>query len=69
LLRHLLDYFHGNVSLAVGAYNGGLGRPNLDYENGVRNVAEYARRILDRAAVLHGDQPKSADCAHADGCA
>jgi hypothetical protein len=53
LLRYLLDYFHGDLSLAVGAYNGGPRSPNAGYEVGVRNVAEYARRMLDRAALLH----------------
>jgi hypothetical protein len=53
LLRYLLDHFHGDVSLAVGAYNGGPGSPNPTYETGVSRVAEYARRILDRAALIH----------------
>lgn len=53
LLRYLLDYFHGDVSLAVGAYNGGPGSPNATYETGVSRVAEYAHRILDRAALIH----------------
>ena len=53
LLRYLLDYFHGDVSLAVGAYNGGPGSPNASYEMGVSRVADYARRILDRAAFIH----------------
>jgi len=53
LLRYLLDHFHGDVSLAVGAYNGGLGSPNATYETGVSRVADYARRILDRAALIH----------------
>lgn len=52
LLRHLLDYFHGDVAKAVGAYNGGAGNPNERYESGVRQVAEYARRILGRAAAM-----------------
>ena len=53
LLRYLLDHFHGDVSLAVGAYNGGPGSPNPTYETGVSRVADYARRILDRAALIH----------------
>ncbi|HEY4087143.1 MAG TPA: hypothetical protein VGM43_14450 [Bryobacteraceae bacterium] len=53
LLRYLLDHFHGDVSLAVGAYNGGPGSPNSSYEMGVSRVADYARRILDRAALIH----------------
>lgn len=50
--RSLLDRFRGDVSLAVGAYNGGPGNPNARYEEGVRTVAEYARRIMEQAAVL-----------------
>ncbi|HEU5022329.1 MAG TPA: hypothetical protein VFT60_10570 [Bryobacteraceae bacterium] len=53
LLRYLLDHFNGDVSLAVGAYNGGPGSPNPKYETGVSLVADYARRILDRAALIH----------------
>jgi len=53
LLRHLLDYFHGDVGKAVGAYNGGAGKPNPIYEAGVTRVAEYARQILDRAAFVN----------------
>lgn len=52
--RNLLDRFQGNVTLAVGAYNGGPGNPNLRYEEGVRMVAEYARRVLEHAAALQG---------------
>jgi len=52
LLRYLLDYFHGDVAKAVGAYNGGVRNPNEEYEAGVRHVAEYARRILGRAAAM-----------------
>jgi hypothetical protein len=54
LFRDLLDRCGGDVTLAVGAYNGGLGRPNLGYADGVRAVAEYARRIMEHAAVLNG---------------
>ncbi len=51
-LRDLLDRFDGDVATAVGAYNGGPGRPNPRYEAGVRAVAEHARRLLEHAAVL-----------------
>jgi hypothetical protein len=54
LFRDLLDRCNGDVTTAVGAYNGGLGRPNLVYAEGVRAVADYARRILEHAAVLNG---------------
>ena len=53
LFRNLLDRFHGDVASAVGAYNGGPGNPNQRYEEGVRMVADYARRVLEHAAVLN----------------
>lgn len=52
--RDLLDRFDGDVAQAVGAYNGGPRNPNLQYEAGVRTVAEHARRVLERAAALQG---------------
>lgn len=52
--RNLLDRFDGNVELAVGAYNGGPGRPNPTYSQGTRRVARHARRLLEHAAVLRG---------------
>ena len=58
LLRSLLDRFNGDVALAVGAYNGGPGKPNLRYHEGVRAVAEQARQILEQAAVLNGEAVK-----------
>jgi hypothetical protein len=54
LFRDLLDRFHGDVALAVGAYNGGPGRPNLRYAAGVQTVAEHARRVMEHAAALRG---------------
>lgn len=53
LLRDLLDQFQGNVALAAGAYNGGVKNPNAHYAAGVEMVADYARRIIDRAAALN----------------
>src|SRR6266550_679516 len=48
---------------AMGAYNGGVRTPNPDYASGVKNVADYARRILEHASAQ--DDPntnaKSAD--------
>ncbi len=55
LFRDLLDRFEGDVSLAVGAYNGGPGRPNMRYHKGVQTAAEHARRVLEQAAVLNGE--------------
>ncbi len=54
LFRDLLDRCQGDVPNAVGAYNGGLGNPNPHYAEGVRVVAEYARRVLEHAAILNG---------------
>jgi hypothetical protein len=55
LLRDLLDRFNGDVSLAVGAYNGGPGNPNLRYHEGVSAAAIHARRVLEQAAALNGE--------------
>jgi hypothetical protein len=52
LFRHLLDRFDGNVQLAVGAYNGGVARPNLRYAAGVNLVAASARNFLAHDAAL-----------------
>ena len=54
LFRDLLDRCQGDVTTAVGAYNGGLGNPNLHYAEGVKMVADYARRVMEHAAVLNG---------------
>jgi hypothetical protein len=48
LLRDLLDKFNGDVSKAVGAYNGGVKNPNPKYAAGVEMVASYARNVLER---------------------
>jgi hypothetical protein len=55
LVRDLLDHFNGDVAKAVGAYNGGVKNPNAAYEEGVTRVAQYARRMLERAAALNGE--------------
>ena len=55
LLRDLLDRFDGNVTLAVSAYNGGPGRPNLKYGEGAEKAATHARRVLEQAAALNGE--------------
>jgi len=49
LFRTLLDHFNGNIILALGAYNGGVDKPNLVYGESVRNVATYARVVLTHA--------------------
>ena len=54
LFRDLIDRFGGDVATAVGAYNGGPGNPNMRYEEGVRMVANYARRMVEQAARLNG---------------
>jgi hypothetical protein len=54
LFRDLLDRCKGDVSTAVGAYNGGFRRPNARYAEGVELVAGYARRMMEHAAVLNG---------------
>ncbi len=55
LLRNLLDYFHGDVEKAEGAYNGGRKDPNLSYSSGVSTVASYARRVVGLAAGRKGN--------------
>ncbi len=55
LLRNLLDYFHGNVAEAEGAYNGGPRDPNPKYSAGVEMVANYARRVVAMAAGRKGN--------------
>ena len=55
LLRDLLDRFDGDVTLAVSAYNGGPGRPNLRYGEGAHSAASHARRVLEQAAALNGE--------------
>ncbi|HVT99953.1 MAG TPA: hypothetical protein VHE33_20805, partial [Acidobacteriaceae bacterium] len=55
LIRDLLDYFHGDVARAVGAYNGGRKQPNPEYSTGVAMVADYARRVVGMAAGRKGN--------------
>src|SRR5215831_6070732 len=63
LLRDLLDHFGGDVEKAIGAYNGGVKTPNPAYASSVKNVADYARRILEHATVQDDPnaKPKSSD--------
>jgi hypothetical protein len=55
LLRNLIDYFHGDVDKAAGAYNGGRIQPNMKYAEGVSMVADYAHRVLSMAAGRKGN--------------
>jgi hypothetical protein len=59
LLRDLLDRFNGDVALAVGAYNGGPGNPNMRYQEGVQAAALHARRVMEQAAALNGESVMS----------
>ncbi len=61
LLRALLDHFHGDVGKAVGAYNGGTVTPNENYASAVRNIAEYARRVLEHAPDASSQKPAKAE--------
>ena len=51
VLRDLLDRFGGDVDQAIGAYNGGPRNPNPAYAAGVKNVALYARRVLEHTPL------------------
>ncbi len=67
LLRDLLDYFHGDVEKAAGAYNGGTAHPNLGYAKGVDLVAQYAQRVLALAVREKADSIASTPLAvHSD---
>jgi hypothetical protein len=57
LLRDLLDRFGGEVDQAIGAYNGGIRNPNPAYAAGVKNVALYARRVLEHAPLPAAKSP------------
>jgi hypothetical protein len=57
VLRDLLDRFGGDVDQAIGAYNGGIRNPNPAYAAGVRNVALYARRVLEHAPLPTAKSP------------
>jgi hypothetical protein len=57
VLRNLLDHFDGDVDQAIGAYNGGARNPNPAYAAGVKNVALYARRVLEHAPLPPAKSP------------
>src|SRR5580692_2696709 len=60
VLRDLLDRFGGDVDQAIGAYNGGARNPNPAYAAGVKNVALYARRVLEHAPLPAAKSPAAA---------
>jgi hypothetical protein len=57
VLRDLLDRFGGDVDQAIGAYNGGIRNPNPAYAAGVKNVALYARKVLEHAPLPSAKSP------------
>jgi len=57
VLRDLLDRFDGDVNQAIGAYNGGIRNPNPAYAAGVRNIALYARKVLEHAPLPPAKSP------------
>lgn len=57
LLRNLLDRFGGDVDQAIGAYNGGVRNPNPAYAAGVKNVALYARKVLEHTPLPAAKSP------------
>jgi len=59
LLRDLLDHFGGDVEKAIGAYNGGVRSPNPAYASSVKNIADYARRILEHATAQDDPDAKA----------
>ncbi len=59
VLRDLLDRFGGDVDQAIGAYNGGIRNPNPAYAAGVKNVALYARKVLEHAPLPAEKSPTS----------
>src|SRR5215831_7625279 len=59
LLRDLLDHFGGDVEKAIGAYNGGVKTPNPAYASSVKNIADYARRILEHSTAQDDSNAKS----------
>lgn len=56
LFRTLLDHFDGNLMQAVGAYNGGRGKPNLSYAASVSVAAVYARRVIVHSVIADSKQ-------------
>jgi hypothetical protein len=57
VLRDLLNRFDGDVDQAIGAYNGGIRNPNPAYAASVKNVALYARRVLEHTPLPTAKSP------------
>lgn len=57
ILRDLIDQTGGDLQKAVGAYNGGLKRPNLKYADGVKTAGDYARHVLQCQLMLDARPP------------
>jgi hypothetical protein len=56
LFRHLIDHFQGDLTLALGAYNGGSGDPQPAYSASVGAAAASARRTVEESTALSGWQ-------------
>lgn len=56
LFRHLIDHFQGDLTLALGAYNGGSGDPQPAYSASVAVAAASARRTVEASTALVGWQ-------------
>jgi hypothetical protein len=54
LFRHLIDHFQGEITLALGAYNGGCGDPQPAYSASVAVAAASARRTVEESTALIG---------------
>src|SRR4029077_5716364 len=57
VLRDLLDRFGGNVDQATATQHGGIPTPTPPYAQSVRNVALYARRVLEHAPLPAAKSP------------
>jgi len=56
LFRHLIDHFQGDLTLALGAYNGGSGDPRPAYSASVTVAAASARNTIEESTALSGWQ-------------
>jgi soluble lytic murein transglycosylase-like protein len=53
-LRHLLNFYHGNLRLALAAYNAGVNRVKRDVPR-IRETRVYVRKVLAYYHTYHGD--------------